>query len=101
MGVRSRRTRLAAVTVGALTAITLALGTSPASVNGNFGTGTKAAHKSWQKTRSLTTDGSVGENTFAAADASLTFDGGSTADGQYLYMRYNDTIEFTRNTNGD
>jgi len=69
-----------------------------ADVDGSFGPRTEAATKSRQSSRGLAADGSVGKNTFGAADASLTFDGGSTASGQYLYMRYNDAIEFTRNT---
>jgi peptidoglycan hydrolase-like protein with peptidoglycan-binding domain len=159
MRMDSRRTRLTAITVGALTAITLALGTSPASadgtysglpyihgtgdytndlgdegtlststntpsnavcvwqeilaadnkldfseVDGYFGTKTESATKNWQSAHNLSPDGVVGKDTFGNADNRLSFNSGSSADGQYLSMLYNGSsfqMQFTRNTDGN
>ncbi len=159
MRMRSKRTRLAAVAVGALTAATIVLGTSPASadgtysglpyihgagsfsddfgdegslstdtntpsnavcfwqeilwadgdlssgdVDGYFGSTTKAATELWQSQHGVSSDGVVGKGTFGAADAHLYQEGGSSADGQYLYVYYRGgvrDVDFTRNTNGD
>lgn len=72
-------------------------------IDGNFGPNTTYATKKLQATWGLTADGRVGKNTFGRADSKLHYDSGSTADGQYLRVRYDGAahdLDFLRATNG-